>query len=170
MTICFCWRIIVFNMGNLTVVAYNKKRYVRFFWTKTFTPSFLLLLLLRLSYSFAFAIRSRFFLSTLLRPNAANESVLHNGSNTAPLLDAEWPYAHKFLSLPQSFPSALFFFFLFPSPSEKIYIPACKMIVIHTHPHIYFIRRPLSLYFFGLFFFSFFMSARAFKWPLHKIA
>ena len=49
---------------------------------------------------------------------------------------------------PQSFPSALFFFCLFS------YIPACKMIVIHTHPPIYISSDDLFLfYFFPSFFF-----------------
>lgn len=78
-------------MGNLTVVAYNKKRYKFFFLfflgEKLSPPPFFVVVVaavvfFRLCYSFP-------FLSTLLRPNAANESVLHNGSNTAPLLDAE---------------------------------------------------------------------------------
>lgn len=50
---------------------------------------------------------------------------------------------------PQSFPSALFFFFLFS------YIPACKMIVIHTHPPPYIFHPTTSFSFisFLLFFY-----------------
>jgi len=113
-------------------------------------PSFSLLLL-RLSYSFAFTIRSHFYQHccdrTPTQPTNLFCIMAQIRRRCLTLND------HTLINFSPStiFPLRSVFF-----PPKK-YIPACKMIVIHTHPHIYFIRRPLSLYFFPVFFF--FMSA-----------